>query len=661
MIYRRDIDGLRALAVLPVVIYHLRIPFGDTYLLPGGFLGVDIFFVLSGFLITKIILEEMAETGRLSLGNFYMRRARRILPALFAVIFASVLVGMFILTPTEMTRLAESAMAALVFVSNGYWFFELESYGAPVGLLQPLLHTWSLAIEEQFYLIFPLLLMVLNPARRPFFVAVVMAALIVGSLFAAEWTTALLQPMSFYSPLSRAWELLSGGLLALALTHFPKVASPAPILKALLPKIGVVVMGVSMVMIDLGEVGHPGLITAPIVLATLGLLWCAQGDEITTRVLSSTPLVFIGRLSYSIYLWHFPVFAYGRLTTIGPVGPLEMAVWLGLTMLLSVAGYYAVERPFRHHIGQRAFMLSLSGGLMAVTAIFMLGTRTDLLSTYRAAQLSALYGGEFYDNEVLGERTWDRLNTLAEQTEGTRGPHQSQPSDDELHRLWLDDPSALNILVIGNSHSRDMFNALDIAAENMGGVSVARFAMFSIFPQFQIDTLLTTPNFAAADVIMIASRYNDEGLDAALGALVDDLQGAGKIVVLIGNTAEFLSPAQMPLFDYVARGGAELNTLNSLAFHSQDPRVDPLNASLREIAEARDVIYLSRRALLCSTEREECILRLPDGGKTLYDYGHWTLSGAEFVAERIVETDWLAPVLEAACEGRSEAEICANR
>lgn len=268
-------------------------------------------------------------------------------------------------------------------------------------------------------------------------------------------------------------------------------------------------------------------------------------------MLSSTPLVFIGRLSFSIYLWHFPVFAYGRLTTIGPVGPLDMAVWLGLTLLLSVLGFYLVERPFRHRLGQRAFMLSLSGGLMAVAVIFMLGTRTDLLSAYRATQLSALYGGEFYDNEALGEQTWDRLNALAAQTEGAIGPHQSQPSDDEVQRLWFDAPSALNILVIGNSHSRDMFNAMDIALENMAEISVARFSMF---PDFQRNTLLTTSNFDAADVIVIASRYNDEGLEAALSALIDDLREADKIVVLVGNTAEFQSPAQIPLLDYAVRG-----------------------------------------------------------------------------------------------------------
>ncbi|GAB5448510.1 acyltransferase family protein [Gymnodinialimonas sp.] len=657
MEYRREIDGLRTLAVVPVVIYHLKIPLGDGYVLPGGFLGVDVFFVLSGFLITKIILEEMTRTGRFSLSNFYIRRARRILPALFLVIFASVIAGIFILTPTEMARLTESAMAALLFVSNGYWFFELESYGAPVGLLQPLLHTWSLAIEEQFYLVFPLVLLLIKPSRWPVMAAVVLVVLLIASLVAAERTTAFLQPMSFYSPLSRAWEMLAGALLALALTHFPQRASPPPILRMVLPKLGVAVLVISMVVIDLDAVAHPGLVTAPVVLATVAILWSAGGLEVTTRVLSTGPFVFIGRLSYSLYLWHFPVFAYGRLSTVEVVGAADMAVWLILTLFLSVAGYYVVERPFRHKLDQRIVMLSLCGGLIAVTSVFFLGTRTEVLSAHRAAQLSEIYGGDFYDNEVLDAQTWDRLNALAEQTEGARGPNARRPSDDEIQRLWFEDPSALNILVIGNSHSRDMFNAMDIVAEQIPQIEVARFGMLTLFPDFQRAEMLATPNFAAADVVMIASRYNDQGLDAAMNALIDDLLDAGKTVVLVGNTAEFETPGQVPLFDYIARGGAELgpmDAINSIAFQAQNPRVDPLNQSLRQIAEARGVHYLSRRALLCSNEAQVCTLRLPGGGKTLYDYGHWTLSGAALIAERIVATDWLAPVLEAACEGRSD-------
>ena len=153
--YRPEIDGLRSLAVLSVIVYHLKIVIGNGYLLPGGFLGVDLFFVLSGYLITKILLIELGETGRLDMGQFYLRRARRILPPLLLVIFVSIPAAWAILLPTELLRFSESLMASLFFLSNFFWFFTSSEYGAQSGLLQPFLHTWSLAIEEQFYMSHP--------------------------------------------------------------------------------------------------------------------------------------------------------------------------------------------------------------------------------------------------------------------------------------------------------------------------------------------------------------------------------------------------------------------------------------------------------------------------------------------------------------------------
>lgn len=656
MDYRRDIDGLRTLAVVPVVIYHLRIPFDDGYFLPGGFLGVDIFFVLSGFLITKIILDEMNRTGSFSLANFYVRRARRILPLLFLMILGCVLAGIFLLTPSEMTRLTDSAMAALVFVSNGYWFFELRGYGAVTSLYQPLLHTWSLSVEEQFYLLFPLVLLLLSPSRWPVFATLMLGILLIASLVAAQWTTAWLPAFSFYSPISRAWEMLSGAGLAMALTQFPKWTTPAPILRAILPKLGVVVIVTSMVLIDLNNVAHPGLVTVPIVVATLALLWAAQGDELTTRVLSTAPFVFIGRLSYSIYLWHFPVFAFGRIRSVEQVGTADYVIWIALTMILSLLGYYLVERPFRYQLGHRAFMLSLSGGLIAVTCVFLLGSRTEALSAYRATQLAALYGGEFYDIGTRNGQTWVRLRELAQQTDGGIHPDARRPSDDESQRLWFQDSSALNIIVVGNSHSRDMFNALDIVAQRSPEIEVARFGMLTVFPDFQRQALLEAPNFAAADVIMFASRYNENDLEGPLEVFITQLQDLGKVVVLVGNTAEFTRPSRLPLFDYAALGGdlvEGLDGLNAYAFEAVEPRVAPLNARLRTLAQAHDVTYLSRRDLLCFEAEEVCMLRLPDGDRALYDGHHWTMAGAGFIADRIEATDWLAPVLAEVCDGRA--------
>lgn len=153
--YRPEIDGLRTVAVCAVLLYHLKIPVLGGYVLPGGFLGVDVFFVISGFLITSLIRKEWTETGGFSIANFYERRARRLLPALFSVIFASLAAATLILLPSAMIDFLNSIAASIFFVSNMYWYFAQQAYGATDGLYQPFLHTWSLAVEEQFYLLFP--------------------------------------------------------------------------------------------------------------------------------------------------------------------------------------------------------------------------------------------------------------------------------------------------------------------------------------------------------------------------------------------------------------------------------------------------------------------------------------------------------------------------
>ncbi|WP_171043073.1 acyltransferase family protein [Maritimibacter alexandrii] len=198
--YRPEIDGLRAVAVLSVMIYHLKISLGAAALIPGGFLGVDLFFVLSGYLITLILLREKEETGRISFGQFYLRRVRRILPALFLVILVSLPAAWILFLPSELARFAESIPATLFFYSNVFWFYVQGEYGAQSSLYQPLLHTWSLAIEEQFYLLFPLFVLIV-PKR--WFAPAAGVALVL-TLGLAEATTQASPRISFFSPVSRA-------------------------------------------------------------------------------------------------------------------------------------------------------------------------------------------------------------------------------------------------------------------------------------------------------------------------------------------------------------------------------------------------------------------------------------------------------------------------
>ena len=221
--YQSEIDGLRALAVAPVLLYHARIETPSGGYLAGGFLGVDVFFVISGYLITRLLLGEYEKTGAISLTGFYERRARRIMPPLLLVIIASFIPGYFLLYAPDFVRFAESAFFSLAFLSNHFWHHELSAYGAVSTLFNPLVHLWSLAVEEQFYLFFPLLLTFYLRSTRRMGSALIVAALVFLFLVATVVTT-LDSNLSFYWLPSRAWELLAGAALASRRSVFSEAA-----------------------------------------------------------------------------------------------------------------------------------------------------------------------------------------------------------------------------------------------------------------------------------------------------------------------------------------------------------------------------------------------------------------------------------------------------
>ena len=212
--YRPEIDALRAIAVIAVIIYHAKIYLFGSLFLPGGFLGVDIFFVISGYLISSLIFREVIETKTFSFKNFYERRARRILPALFVVILVSVPFAWKYIQPTSFVDYAKSILYSIGFGSNFYFYFSGQLYGAESGLLKPLLHTWSLSIEEQYYIIFPLLFFVIiNYFKNKIFLIISVIALL--SLVFSQYLTEINPSLNFYNLLSRSWELLFGTLVFL--------------------------------------------------------------------------------------------------------------------------------------------------------------------------------------------------------------------------------------------------------------------------------------------------------------------------------------------------------------------------------------------------------------------------------------------------------------
>ena len=290
--YRSDIDGLRAIAVLSVVLYHFGI--GG---LQGGFVGVDVFFVISGYLITGIIQSELAR-GEFTLARFYERRARRIFPALFVMLLVTMLAGLFVLLPSDLARLGQAATATVLFVSNALYFRQ-SGYFDDASDFNALLHTWSLGVEEQFYVGLPLLLMLVHRYRPQWLLRVIAACALLPFAACVLVQPILAKAVFFLSPF-RAWELLLGSLVALGAA--PQVRNGT--LRAVLSVAALAALLGAIAFMRSG-VDFPGWKAAIPVLATAVLLHLGAGGRTWVGgVLSWRPLVFVGLISYSLYLWH---------------------------------------------------------------------------------------------------------------------------------------------------------------------------------------------------------------------------------------------------------------------------------------------------------------------------------------------------------------------
>lgn len=353
--YRADIDGLRALAVVPVVLFHAGFRW-----VSGGYIGVDVFFVISGFLITSILAKEI-DQQRYSILEFYRRRALRIFPALTIVTLATIFAGYFTLTPAEYLDLAKSAAAVSVFISNIY-FWKSVSYFQSVNAFQPLLHTWSLAVEEQYYLFFPLLLRALSPRRT----AIVGALWFIffASLASAIFLVPLKPNLAFYLLPTRAWELMLGGLVAIG--RPPKLSTR--LAASAVSLLGLILIIVPM-LIYTSATPFPGVAALPPTIGTALVIW-SGGRGIVAEFLSSRAIVLLGQASYSIYLWHLPLFAFAAYLGAGHLPTNVALVLCAVSVALGFASLVFVERPFRTRRQNRGRMAVVAAlGMVGVAAI----------------------------------------------------------------------------------------------------------------------------------------------------------------------------------------------------------------------------------------------------------------------------------------------------
>ena len=432
--HRADIDGLRALAVVPVLMFHAQIPW-----CPGGSVGVDIFFVISGYLISRIILRDLA-LGRFSMITFLERRARRILPALYVVMAASLALAWHLMLADNLENfgqsLAATALSAnnmLVWLTSGYWGIAAE--------FKPLLHTWSLGVEEQFYCIYPILLLLLFRHRRVLLIGLI--ALAVTSLVLAHWAHATYPVANFLLLPFRAFELLVGGVLAyLELFVVRKDSGQARTSAAWsesLCLIGLLAILYSFATFT-SRSEIPGLAAVLPVGGSALLIWFGRADRGIGRVLAMPLLVGIGAISYSLYLWHQPVLAFYRMTLSEPPSCLEQVVVVSASFPLAWLSWRFVETPFRTSrrvTRSIAFSVAIAG----IVIFAGIGIALDTFGGFPARVPGMASSGDGGAARLPRHEYVDRMFRHAE--------HE-----------FSGDPRP-KVLVIGNSYARDLLNSIE--------------------------------------------------------------------------------------------------------------------------------------------------------------------------------------------------------
>lgn len=449
MKYRAEIDGLRALAVVPVILFH-----AGFELFSGGYVGVDVFFVISGYLITTIILNEMRD-GRFSLVAFYERRARRILPALFLVALVCVPFAWFLLPLRDMREFAQSLVGVATFSSN-FFFWNISGYFDTAAEFKPLLHTWSLAVEEQYYILFPLLLLAAWRFGRGNLL-VLLVCLFAASFAVAQWASLNSPASAFFLLPARGWEILLGAFCAFYLARGERERSA--LRDKVLSLVGLALILLAVFGFD-ARTPMPGVYAlVPTVGAALVILHCDGGRGVG-RLLSHRLLVGFGLISYSAYLWHQPVLAFARHYFFEGLTAAGLLLLCGLSFVLAYFSWRFVEIPFRKGplLPKRRVLSVATTSLLVLAAIGIGGSVTDGFLNARRGMMLAATSIEL--EKAVIER--QRAIKAGICHFNRRGRHRDIDEFLARWRCYADDEGlvATNILVFGDSHSADKVIAL---------------------------------------------------------------------------------------------------------------------------------------------------------------------------------------------------------
>lgn len=616
MDYRREIDGLRAVAVIPVILFHAGFKGFE-----GGFVGVDVFFVISGYLITSILINEL-ESGEFSLLRFYERRARRILPALLFVIICCIPMAWLWMSPPQLEDFTLSILSVSTFSSN-VLFWQLSNYFAPAAEEMPLLHTWSLAVEEQYYLFFPLILMVVwRYGRQRVLLGIALIAL--SSLLLSEWGGRNQPEANFFLAPTRAWELLAGAMCAFV----PQGSSNMrETMSNMLSALGLLLIVFAIVVYDRSTPFPSTYALAPVLGAVLIVLHARQGTWIA-GLLSTRGMVGIGLISYSAYLWHYPLFAFARVRYDHVLSGVEMLTLSATSLVLAYVSWRVIEQPFRK--GRAASVLATRKAVFGA-----IGSVTGLLITF-GASTHLSHGFEFrYPTEYI-DRAKLMLSVKLQRQQAVRagtcyfnesGKHETISGFTD-HWSCLDDDepelASLGIGVYGDSHSADKAvalreNGIDTLQVSGAGCPLLPEATARPYCNRLIDLFHEHAKAHGISTVMLAGRLDDHELEPRyLREVMAYWQQRYASVILFSPMPEYYK------FDtsYLIHGD-----MSATRTPQDDSKEEAFYAALAGLDLPENVTVLNTRSIFCDGQTK-CT---PTDADTplLVDYGHLSLHGAK--------------------------------
>ena len=611
--YRPDIDALRFLAVMPVVLFHLNIG-----LFSGGYVGVDVFFVISGYLITGQIFREH---GKFSILDFYVRRAKRILPALFVITLATFFVAAVIMLPVDFKRLSQSMVAVALFSANILFWLQ-SGYFDTASHMKPLLHTWSLGVEEQFYIVYPVLgLLLVKYVKSKRAILSVLALLLAASFTASVVFPGYERGDSFYLPHLRAWELLLGAVLAFAAPPVPENSGT----KETISWFGVALI-LFPVFLYTADTTFPGLGAVPPCLGAALIIYArTENNNVMGRILHASAPVFIGRISYSLYLWHWPVIVLYRYYKIGDLNNYERIVLFALMIALSYLSWRFIEMPIRRYGGHWPRILAGAAASSAVLLVLGLGGHIENGFPGRFDRLT---------NQVSDAKASDYRICFLDKG-------QSFEEWDAGRCTYLSPVAGRQnvVLLWGDSHADHFTPGLTKLQEKLPMTLVkATFAGCPPIIDYAErdnphckdfnDGIMSVIRMQKPDFVLLVARWNafrdPYYLSDRLSDTVEQIKQAGSIPIIIGETPSFAAPVPDIVFMLEERGR------NPDWFSASDSfRADE---AIEAAAKKLGAVYYSPRKDIC----HEGTCRIRQDGNILYrDESHLTDFGSLYLVNHM--------------------------